>query len=85
MASSLANPTSCQRAVGAALAELGGATSYDADNWVMRTGQPAGASTTVPHDLHPEYAKLFAPVDRTRGDALLVVFWYNNPPPEWWM
>jgi hypothetical protein len=84
VAAALESPTSCQRAVGAALAELSGATEYDAEHWVLRAGRPMGDSTADPTDLEPEYAQLFTHVDPRRGDALLGVFWWIDPPSEWW-
>ena len=83
-AAALASPAPCQRRVGAALAEQGGATAYDAEHWVLRGGQPAGDSVTDPVDLEPEYLQLFDHVDRSRGETLLGVFWITPPPPEWW-
>jgi hypothetical protein len=84
VAAAMASPTATQRAVGQAIADLYGASSYDADHWVMRASQPFGESGADPHDLEPEYADLFRHVDRGAGDTLLGTFWWSDPPPAWW-
>jgi len=80
----MATPTRTQRAVGQAIADLSGADSYDADHWVMRAGQSFGESGVEAHDLEPGYEELFRHVDPAKGDTLLAMFWWNDPPPEWW-
>lgn len=79
----LATPTHSQRLVGAAFAERGGATAYQADRWVIRTGQPAGETTTVATGLDPLYTQLFNRVDRAKGETLLGTFWADQPPAAW--
>ena len=84
VAANMAHPTACQKAVGAALAALIGAQSYDAEHWVIRTHESLGETTVHPEDLEPEYAQLFAHVDAAKGDTLLGVFWWSDPPDVWW-
>jgi hypothetical protein len=84
VAAAMRAPTPCQREVGAAIAELFDAQSYDAEHWVLRSAYPLGETTATPVDLEDGYQELFAHVDATRGDALLGLFWGTDPPPQWW-
>jgi hypothetical protein len=83
VAAALASPTSCQKEVGSVMAKLAGAKSYDADHWVIHSAHPAGETTAVPADLEPDYAQLFAHVDARKGDTLLGIFWWEDPPEAW--
>ncbi len=83
VATALTAATPCQRAVGAEVARRAGAISYDATRWVLRTGHPAGETTTKPTGLDPLYTKIFEALDRTKGDTLLGVFWTVEPPAVW--
>lgn len=83
MEAAYAAPTATQRAVGEFLADDAGASGYDADNWVLiGDGHPSGHAVE-PDRLDPAYGRLFAPVDRTRGDTLLGPFWLVEPPEAW--
>ncbi len=84
VSAALASPTSTQRAVGQAIANLYQAASYDAEHWVMRSAESPGTSVTQPHDLESDYQRLFAHVDPAAGETLLGVFWWNDPPSQWW-
>ena len=77
-------PTSWQRDVAIALADVLGVESFDADTFVCRgTGRPVGQNVIeVDRDVAEAEAALFAPVDRRRGDTLLAV-WWTTPPPGW--
>jgi hypothetical protein len=77
-------PTAWQREVAVALAGVLGVTDFDADTFVCRgPGRPVGQNVIeVDSDVAEQEAALFAPVDRTRGDTLLAV-WWTTPPPGW--
>ena len=74
--------TAWQREVAEAVAAVLGVTSFDRDTFVCHgPGRPVGKNV-IDLDVPAEEAALFAPVDRTRGDTLLAI-WWTTPPPAW--
>jgi len=76
-------PNALHREVGSAVARAYGVTSFDADTFVCRgSGVPIGFPRLT-QEVDDEEWEVFAPVDRTRGDSLLAVIWYGEPPVGW--
>ena len=76
-------PTPWQREVGAAIAAIYGAHAFDSETFVCigdgrAIGYPQGE-----FEVESEEWKLFEPVDRDRGDALLGIAWVPDGPPGW--
>lgn len=77
-------PTEWQREVAVAMADVLGIGDFDADTFVCRgPGRPVGQNVIeVDREVAEQEAALFAPVDRTRGDTLLAL-WWTTPPAGW--
>ena len=76
-------PTELQQSVGAIVAAAYGATDFDPETFVVRgSGTPIGYPN-LEQEVEPEEWKVFDPVDRSRGDALLAVIFRPDPPPGW--
>ena len=74
--------TAWHREVAVAVAELLGVPAFDPDTFVCHgPGRPVGKNV-IDLDVPDEEAELFAPVDRSRGDTLLAL-WWTTPPPGW--
>lgn len=70
------------REVGIAVARLFGAT-LDPDTFVVQgSGTPVGFPR-VAYETSPGEEKLFAKVDRQRGDSLLAMCWIPSAPAGW--
>lgn len=77
-------PTLWQQEVGQAVARAYGVGSFDALAFVCRgQGVAAGEPVINIEDVSAEEAALFQPVDRTRGDTLLVLGWIPTAPEGW--
>lgn len=75
-------PTPWQRAVGLAIAEAYG-SNLDPTTFVCRgSGTPIGVPN-VEFDATEAERAVFAPVDRSRGDNLLVLAWSPEAPAGW--
>ncbi len=75
-------PTPWQQAMGTAIAAAYG-SPFDAATFVCKgSGVPIGYPV-IELDCTPEEWELFAPVDRSKGDSLLGMFWTPTPPPGW--
>ena len=75
--------TSWQREVGRAIAEAYGVHGFDPETFVcIGPGKPIGYPD-IAFDVEPDEWKLFEPVDRDRGDALLAIAWAPDAPPGW--
>ena len=75
-------PTAWHREVAAAVAAALGIGSFDPTTFVCQgQGRPVGKNV-IDLDVPDEEADLFAPVDRSRGDTLLAL-WWTTPPPGW--
>jgi hypothetical protein len=72
--------------VGAACAALLGVTDFDADTFVCRgSGRPIGDPLIdLDDDVDDGLRGLFGPVDRSRGDSLLGIWWAAGNPPQGW-
>lgn len=76
-------PSDWHRAVGAVIAAAYGVRAFDPETFVCRgRGRPIGHPRLAVDASAEEWA-LFAPVDRSRGDALLGFAWLGEPPPGW--
>lgn len=76
-------PSTVQQSTGAAVAAAYGVTSFDPETFVCRgTGRPIGFPR-MNQEVEAHEWKVFEPVDRTRGDALLALVWHGEPPPGW--
>lgn len=76
-------PTPWQREVGTAIAAAYGVAGFDPDTFVCKgSGEPIGYPL-IEIEVEPEEWRVFEPVDRDRGDALLALAWYPNAPPGW--
>ena len=77
------SPTVGQQEVGTTIAEAYGAHDFDPRTFVcIGDGRPGGYPR-IEFDVEPHEWKVFEPVDRARGDALLGLAWGPDPPPEW--
>jgi GNAT superfamily N-acetyltransferase len=74
--------TPWQKEIGAAVAKIYGVSEFDADTFVCR-GRGTPMSCIIDVDVTPEEWKVFAPVDRTRGDSLLGMIWVPDAPEGW--
>jgi len=75
-------PTRWQQGVGLAVAEAYG-SQLDPETFVCRgSGTPIGVPN-VEFEATEEERQVFAPVQRARGDNLLVINWSPDPPPRW--
>lgn len=75
-------PTAWQRDVAVATARVLGVASFDPVTFVCHgPGRPVGKNV-IELDVPDDEAALFAPVDRSRGDTLLAL-WWTTPPPGW--
>ncbi len=76
-------PTRWQRAVGQAVADAYGSHGFDPETFVViGSGTPIGYPV-IEMELEPEEWKVFAPVNRDRGDSLLGLSWQPDPPDGW--
>ncbi|MBI5505341.1 MAG: hypothetical protein HY899_11105 [Deltaproteobacteria bacterium] len=75
-------PSGWQQDVGAAVAALYGVKEFDRATFVCR-GRGTPMNCVIDVDVDPEEWKVFAPVDRTRGDSLLSMFWVPDAPEGW--
>lgn len=76
-------PTSWQREVGEAIAEVYGVHAFDPETFVcVGPGRPIGYPR-IEVEVEPHEWEIFQPVDRERGDALLAVAWLPDAPPGW--
>lgn len=76
-------PSVWHRAVGQAIADVYGATSFDPETFVCRgRGRPIGSPRLIV-DATPDEWALFAHVDRARGDSLLAFAWMGPAPAGW--
>lgn len=70
------------REVATAVADVLGVASFDPITFVCHgPGRPVGKNV-IDLDVPDEEAVLFEPVDRTRGDTLLAL-WWTTAPPRW--
>ncbi len=76
-------PTSTQKTVGGIVAAALGASSYDADHWVMHHDANHGAPRNTRIDIDPVTQPLFRRVDFAAGDRLLHLSWNEQPPAIW--
>jgi GNAT superfamily N-acetyltransferase len=75
-------PTPWQQAVGLAVAEAYG-SDLDPETFVCRgSGRPIGVPN-VHFEATEQERAVFTPVQRERGDNLLVINWSPDPPPRW--
>jgi hypothetical protein len=76
-------PTSWQREVGEAIAEVYGVHAFEPETFVcVGPGRPIGYPR-VEFEVEPHEWEIFRPVDRDRGDALLTIAWLPDAPPGW--
>jgi hypothetical protein len=77
------SPTVWQQEVGTTIAEAYGSHGFDPRTFVcIGDGRPIGYPR-IEFEVEPHEWKVFEPVDRDRGDALLGVAWAPNPPSGW--
>ena len=76
-------PTRWQREVGTAIAEIYGAHAFDPGTFVCIGDGRAIGYPQVEFQVEPGEWKVFEPVDRDRGDALLGIAWVPDSPPGW--
>ena len=77
-------PTAWHKQVGAAVAEAYGASAFDADRFIcIGDGVGPGEPVLDIDDATEEERRLFEGVNRARGDALLRIGWWPDPPPGW--
>ena len=60
-----------------------GASSYDADRWVMHHDSNHGAPDVTGIGIDPVTQPLFRHVDLAAGDRLLHLTWNERPPAIW--
>ena len=78
-------PNAWQRAVGAVVAGLCGVSDFDDETFVCRgRARPIG-EPVVEVDVTDDEWKVFAPVDRPKGETLLAIWWGGDPGPEGWI
>lgn len=76
-------PTAWQQEVGAAIAAAYGVHAFDAERFVcIGAGTPIGYPV-MEMDVTDDEWRVFAPVNRDRGDALLGIAWLPDAPPGW--
>ncbi len=76
-------PTPWQQEVGAAVADAYGVHAFDPRTFVcIGAGTPIGYPV-MEMDVTDDEWRVFAPVDRDRGDALLGIAWMPDAPPGW--
>ena len=76
-------PTAWQQAVGRAVATAYRVETFDPETFVcVGTGRATGVPR-IEFEVEPAEWEVFAPVDRSRGDALLALGWFPDPPPGW--
>ncbi len=76
-------PSTTQKEVGCIVAAGLGASSYDADLWVMHHDENHGAPRIARIDIDPVTQPLFRRVDFAAGDRLLHLAWNRQPPAIW--
>ncbi len=75
--------TPWQRAVGQAVADAYGVPKFDQETFVCHgTGEPIGYPI-IEMDVEPEEWRIFAHVNRDRGDSLLGLTWSPDAPEGW--
>jgi GNAT superfamily N-acetyltransferase len=76
-------PSALQRSIGIAVADAYGVSSFDPETFVcVGTGRPIGFPRMI-QEVEPHEWKVFEPVDRRRGDALLALAWIGEAPAGW--
>lgn len=76
-------PTAWQQEVGSAIAEAYGVHAFDPTTFVcIGAGTPIGYPV-MEMDVTDDEWRVFAPVNRDRGDALLGIAWMPDAPPGW--
>lgn len=76
-------PTAWQQDVGKAVAAAYGVHAFDPETFVcIGAGAPIGYPV-MEMDVTDDEWRIFAPVDRDRGDALLGIAWLPDAPPGW--
>jgi hypothetical protein len=69
--------------VGSAIAQVYGVHDFDPVTFVcIGDGRPIG-HPRIEFKVDPGEWKIFEPVDRSRGDALLAIAWLPSSPPGW--
>ncbi len=76
-------PTTTQKTVGSIIASALGASSYDADHWVMHHDANHGAPRIARIEIDPVTQPLLRHVDFAAGDRLLHLAWHEQPPAIW--
>ena len=76
-------PSAWQQSVGQAIAHAYGVPHFDPETFVCHgTGEPIGYPI-IEMEVEPEEWRIFAPVNRDRGDSLLGLTWSPDAPDGW--
>lgn len=78
-------PSSWQREVGAVVAGLLGVRDFDDETFVCRGRSRSIGEPVVDVEVSEDEWKVFAPVDRSRGETLLAIWWGGDPGPDGWI
>ena len=78
-------PNAWQREVGAVVAGLLGVRDFDDETFVCRGRTRSIGEPVVDVEVGEEEWKVFAPVDRSRGETLLAIWWGGDPGPDGWI
>ena len=78
-------PNAWQREVGSIVAGLLGVRDFDDETFVCRGRTRTIGEPVVDVDVTDDEWKVFAPVDRSRGETLLAIWWGGDPGPEGWI
>ncbi len=76
-------PTPWQKEIGAAIANAYRVYDFDPSTFVCIGGGTPIGYPKIEIEAEPDEWQLFSHVDRNRGDSLLAVAWYPEPPPNW--
>lgn len=76
-------PSAWHQEIGKAIAAAYGSHDFDPETFVViGAGTPIGYPV-IEIEVEPWEWELFAPVDRSRGDSLLGMCWWGEPPAGW--
>lgn len=78
-------PNEWQREVGRVVAGLLGVTDFDDETFVCRGRTRPIGEPVVQVDVTDEEWKVFEPVDRSKGETLLAIWWVGDPGPTGWI
>jgi hypothetical protein len=78
-------PNAWQRQVGRIVADLYGVRDFEDETFVCRGRRRSIGEPIVEVEVAEEEWKVFAPVDRARGETLLAIWWGGDPGPDGWI